>query len=370
MAVDQARADSAVIEQGVARTEAFVGKVLGDTTGFAVTLLSSTGDRLGLWRALADGGASTPATLAERASISERYAEEWLAAMAAAGYVTYEPAGRTFTLPAEHAPALADEGGPMFFGGVQQEFVGFASVLDGLIEAFRSGRGVPPAAYAEDTWVGISRFTKGWFNNLLLQQWVPAMPDVAAKLDRGATVADVGCGYGEALIRLAQTYPRSRFTGFDALATSVAVASQRAAAAGVADRVRFVQRDAQDGLPERYDVITTFDVVHDAARPDALLRAIHAALASDGVYVCLEINSSPQLEDNLNPIGALLLSCSVLFCMTVSLGQGGAGMGTLGLPEPRLREYCERAGFGTVRRVPLDNPFNILYEIRPTISGI
>lgn len=370
MAVDQARVETAAVAPDPAKTEAFAGRVLGDTTGLAVTLLASIGDRLGLWKSLATSAATTPAELARRTSINERYAEEWLAAMAAAGYVTYDPATQSFTLPAEHVPALADEGGPAFFGGVQQEFIGFVSVLDRVVEAVRSGRGVPPAAYAEDAWLGISRFTKGWFNNLLLQQWVPAMPDVAAKLDEGAAVADIGCGYGEAVIRLAQSYPRSRFSGYDPLPTSIAEATRRAESAGVADRVRFVQLDASQGLPERYDVITTFDVVHDSARPDALLRSIQEALAPDGVYVCLEINSSPHLEENLNPIGALLLSCSVLFCMTVSLGEGGEGLGTLGLPEPRLREYCERAGFGTVRRVPLENPFNILYEIRPTITGI
>ena len=370
MAVDHARQDATAGAADPARTEAFAGKVLSDTTGLAVTVVASIGDRLGLWRSLADNGATSPGQLAARASISERYAEEWLAAMAAAGYVTYDPASRSFTLPAEHAPALADEGGPMFFGGVQQEFIGFVSVLDRLVEGFRSGVGVSPVEYPEDTWLGISRFTTGWFNNLLLQQWVPAMPDVAAKLERGAAVADVGCGYGEALIRLARTFPRSRFTGYDPLAASVAEAERRAERAGVADRVAFVQLDASRGLPETYDVITTFDVVHDSARPDALLTSIHTALAPDGVYVCLEVNSSPVLEENINPLGALLLSCSVLFCMSVSLGEGGAGLGTLGLPEPRLRDYCDRAGFATVRRVPLANPFNILYEIRPTIPGI
>lgn len=360
-------ADAAVDPQAA---EAFVGKVLGDTTGLAVTLVSSIGDRLGLWKELAGRGATTPAQLAAATGISERYAQEWLAAMAAAGYVTYEPATGAFHLPPAHAPALADEGGPAFFGGVQQEFIGFVSVLDGVVEAFRSGGGVAPSEYHEQTWVGISRFTSGWFNNLLLQQWVPAMPDVAAKLEQGASVADVGSGYGEAAIKLATAYPRSRFTGYEPLETSVAHATERARAAGVAERVRFVQLDASNGLPEQHDVITTFDVVHDAARPDALLRAIHDALKPDGIYVCLEINSSPNLAENLNPIGALLLSCSVLFCMTMSLSAGGAGLGTLGLPEPALREHCERAGFGAVRRVPLDNPFNTLYEIRPTIAGL
>jgi 2-polyprenyl-3-methyl-5-hydroxy-6-metoxy-1,4-benzoquinol methylase len=347
------------------KADAFVGTVLTNTSGFTTTVLAAIGDRLDLWKTLAASGPVTSQELAERAGITERYAREWLGGMAAAGYLTYEPAGERYTFPAEHAPVLADEGGPAFLGGIHQVLLGWTKPIDRLIAAFRDGGGVPLTAYDNDAWEGLERFTAGWFNNLLLQQWLPAMPEVTAKLERGALVADVGCGGGRGLIALARAFPRSRFVGYDVAAPAIARANANAAAAGVADRVRFVQADVTRGLPEQYDIITTFDVIHDAVDPLGLLRAIRQALAPDGHYICLEINSSPHAEENVGPLSALQYGSSVLYCMTTSLAHGGEGLGTLGLPEPRVRELSALAGFGSVRRLPLENPFNILYEIRP-----
>ena len=345
-----------------AKTEAFVGKVLADTAGLAVTAMSSIGDRLGLFKELAKASA-TSAELATRASVNERYAREWLSAMASAGYLEYDPQTGRFSLPPEHAPVLAQEGGPVFLGGVQQEMVGLVGPIKQLMHAFRFGGGVSYSAYDYSTWEGIERFTNGWFENLLVPVWLPAMPGVQAKLERGALVADVGCGHGRALIKLAQTYPNSRFVGYEAFAPFVAKATENAQAAGVADRVRFQYLDVSEGLPEQYDVITTFDVVHDAVNPRGLLRAIHEGLKPDGRYVCLEINSSDKLEENVGLLGSFFYSCSVLYCMTTSLAGHGEGLGTVGLPEPKMRELCTEAGFSNVRRVPMENPFNILYEI-------
>lgn len=346
-----------------AKTEAFVGKVMADTTGLAVTVLSSIGDRLGLFRNLAEQGPATSDDLAERTQISERYAREWLSAMACAGYVEYDSVTGRFTLPVEHIPVLAQEGSPVFFGGVQEEFVGLAGPVNQLMQAFRSGGGVPMEAYDPSTWEGISRFSNSWFENLLLPVWLPAMPEVLVKLERGALVADVGCGQGKALIKLAQNYPNSRYVGYDIFASSIEKARVNALEAGVADRIRFEHRDISEGLPEQYDVITTFDVVHDAVNPRGLLRAIRKALRPDGRYVCLEINSSDRLEENIGVIGALLYSCSVLYCMTSSLAHHGEGLGTTGIPESKMRELCLEAGLENVRRVPVENPFNILYEV-------
>lgn len=170
--------------------------------------------------------------------------------------------------------------------------------------------------------------------------------------------------YG-ALIKLAQTYPRSRYVGYDAFAPSIARATANAQAAGVADRVRFEHRDASQGLPEQYEVITTFDVVHDAVDPRGLLRAIRKALRPDGRYICMEFNGSDQLEENAGLIGSLFYGVSVLYCMTTSLARHGEGLGTLGLPEPKLRELARDAGFGEVRRIPTEAPFKALYEITP-----
>ncbi len=347
-----------------AKAEAFLGKVLSDTSGMTVTMMASIGDRLGLFKNLAYGPA-TSAQLAARASINERYAQEWLGAMASAGYVEYDPAGSHFTLPPEHVPVLAQENGPFFFGGIHQMLAGMIGQHQQLIQAFERGGGVPQSAYDNNMWDGLERFTAGWFENLLVPLWIPAMPDVQAKLERGAAVADVGCGRGRALIKLAQTYPDSHYIGYDIFEPVIAQASTNAERAGVADRVRFQYLDASKGLPEAYDVITTFDVVHDAVDPRGLLKAMRQALRHDGRYVCLEINCSDKLEENAGPLGAFFYSVSILYCMTTSLAGGGEGLGTAGLPEAKIRALCTEAGFSSVRRVPLENPFNTLYEIMP-----
>lgn len=224
---------------------------------------------------------------------------------------------------------------------------------------------MPQSAYDDSLWEGQARVSARWAQNLLTQVWLPALPQVQGKLERESAVADVGCGRGAALIKLAQAYPNSYYVGYDFFEPAIAHASESARAAGVADRVRFQQLDAANGLPAQYDVITTFDVVHDAANPRGLLRAIRQALKPGGIYICVEMNCSDKLEENIGPIGALFHGISFLYCMTTSLAQGGAGLGTLGLPESRLRELCVEVGFRSVGRIPLENPFNALYAIRP-----
>jgi SAM-dependent methyltransferase len=241
----------------------------------------------------------------------------------------------------------------------------FSGVFDQVLTAFRSGGGVSQSQYNEMMWDGLERFTCTWFENLLLQQWVPAMPDVKAHLARGCDVADVGCGRGRGLIKLAQAFPRSRYVGYDNFSPTVARATANAREAGVSDRVRFEERDVSKGLPAQFDVITTFDVVHDAVDPLQLLQSIRRALRPGGVYVCLDINCSDKLEENANPLGAMFHGVSVFYCMTTSLANNGAGLGTLGFHEAKVRELCAKAGFSSVRRVPLDNPFNNLYEAKP-----
>ncbi len=347
-----------------AKTEAFTQKVIVDAASTTTIVMASIGDRLGLFKHLAQGPA-TSAELAERAHINERYAREWLNEMASAGYLKYDPAGQRFTLPPEHVPVLADEGGPFFLGGALQLTITQIGPFNQLVQAFRQGGGVPMEAYGPDLGEGIARFSAGLYEHLLVPVWLTAMPDVQAKLEQGTLVADVGCGHGKALIKLAQTYPRSRYVGYDAFAPSVAKATANARAAGVADRVRFQHLEASEGLPEQYDVITTFDVVHDAVNPRGLLRAIHEGLRPDGRYVCMEFDCSDRVEENAGLVGSLFYGISVLYCMTTSLASHGEGLGTLGLPEPRLRALCADTGFSQVRRVPIEVPFSILYEITP-----
>ena len=348
-----------------AKRRAFLDKVIGDTSGMAATLLATIGDRLGLFKDLAANGPATSAEMAARTGIDERYAREWLGGLASAGYLEYDPASGRFTLPPEYETILVQETSPQFFGGLHQMMTGQLSVLDRLLQAFRQGGGVPQSAYDPSLWEGMERASLGRFESMLVQQWLPAMPDVVALLERGCDVADIGCGAGHALIKLARTYPQSRYVGYDVFEPSVARATANAEAAGVADRVGFQQLDASTGLPTQYDVITTFDVVHDAVDPGGLLRAIRQALRPVGRYVCVEVNCSAKLEENVGPISTLFHAFSVFYCLTTSLANQGAGLGALGLPEPKMQEMCAAAGFSSVRLLPLQNPFNNVYEARP-----
>jgi 2-polyprenyl-3-methyl-5-hydroxy-6-metoxy-1,4-benzoquinol methylase len=347
-----------------ATTEVFLGKVLGDTSGLTTTIMASIGDRLGLFRSLAESSA-TSAELAQRTSCDERYVREWLCAMTSAGYLTYDPSTARFTLPAAYRPVLVEESGPMFFGGIHQWVTALARQIEPLIQAFRDGGGIPQAAYDEITWDGQERFTNTWFESLLIPVWMPLMPEVHARLERGTTLADVGCGRGRAIVKLAQAYPNSHFVGYDVYGPSIEHARLLAHQAGVTERVRFQQVDASQRLPEQYDLITTFDVIHDAAKPRELLRSIRAALRPNGRYVCLEINAAETLEQNAGSLGSFLYGFSVLYCMTSSLAEHGEGLGTMGMPESKVRALCAQAGFSKVQRVSMENPFNSLYEVWP-----
>jgi 2-polyprenyl-3-methyl-5-hydroxy-6-metoxy-1,4-benzoquinol methylase len=347
------------------KLQAFMGKVVGDLSATMVSFLCSIGDRLGLFKELSAHGPATSDELAARAGINERYAREWLGALKSAGYLEYDAGSRRYSLPPEHAMALAQEGGPMFVGGMYQMLPAMAGPLDQLITAFRQGGGVPQATYHQNFWDGFERFSGGWFENLLIQEWIPAVPDVQAKLERGALVADIGCGRGRALIKLAQAFPRSRFVGFDNYEPTVGLATANAQAGGVGDRVTFQVLEVVQGLPDQYDLITTFDVIHDMANPRGALKAIRRGLKPDGTYLCLEINCADNPDENAGPVAAMFYSASVLYCMTTSLAAGGEGLGTMGLPETKVRELCTEAGFSSVRRLPLENPFNILYEVKP-----
>lgn len=348
-----------------AKLEAFMGKAVGDASGMLAVVLSFLGDRLGLFRGLAGGGPATSEELAERARVDERYTREWLRGLHAAGYLEHERESGRFSLPPEHAQALAVEGGPFFLGGAYHTLMGELKPIDQLTEAFRSGGGVPQSAYPPDTWDGMCRFTRPWFENLLVQEWIPAVPEVKVKLERGSRYADVGCGAGLALIKLAAAFPRSTFVGYDNFEGQLERARKAAEEAGVSDRVRFELRDvAEDGFPERYDVVSTYDVVHDAVDPVGLLEGIRRGLEDDGTYLMLEINCADDPADNVGPLAALFYGVSMIYCMTTSLAHGGAGLGTCGCPPAKVRELCRQAGFSQVNQLPLENPFNILYEVK------
>jgi len=353
-------------EVGEAATESFAERVFGDYAGANAFFLAGIGDRLGLFRELATGGEATAEELAARTHLRERYLREWLGGMVAAGYLRYDPTSARYALPPEHVPVLAEEAGPRFLGNAFFDFsTNFGETFRLLLEAFRTGGGVPQEAYGEEVALSIDRYTAPWFEHRLIPEWLPLMPAVRELLEAGCTVCDVGCGRGRGLIRLAEAFPRCRMVGIDAYEPAVRAASDLAREAGVADRVAFEIADGAAGLPGPFDVVTTFDVLHDSADPGGLLRAIRRALAPGGRYVCLDINCSERPEDNVGPMGTVLYGLSLAYCLPVSLAGGGAGLGTLGLPETRLRDLAIRAGFSQVRRVPIDDPFNNLYEVSP-----
>jgi 2-polyprenyl-3-methyl-5-hydroxy-6-metoxy-1,4-benzoquinol methylase len=304
--------------------------------------------------------------LADRTGLQERYLREWLAGMTAAGYLSYDsPSGR-YAMPDAHVPVLAEEAGVWFFGAAFFDFsTNYGKTFQELLEAFCTGGGVAQEVYGEEVAASIDRFTAPWFEHRLVPEWIPAMPSVQALLEAGATVCDVGCGRGRALIRLAEVFPQCQFVGIDAYEPAIRGARAKAQHAGVQDRVRFEVADAAAGLPGRFDVITTFDVIHDSADPRGILRAIHDALEPTGWYVCVDINCAENPEDNAGPLATVLYGSSLSYCLPVSLATGGAGLGTLGLTPSRLNELARGAGFSHLRQVPIDDPFNNLYELTP-----
>jgi SAM-dependent methyltransferase len=346
-----------------AKVEEFLGKALTDLAGSTTIALCSIGDRLGLFKDLAANGSATSAELAKRTNTNERYVREWLGAMVTAGYLTHD-AG-TYSLPPEHALVLAQEGGPMFFGGSYEMVADLPLILNQLADSFRNGGGVPQSAYPPSIWSGMERFTAGWFDNLMVQLFIPSVPELEAALNKGADVADIGCGSGRAIIRLAEAYPNCRFVGYDNFPGQLERAKKAVADAGLTDRIRLELADASKPIPDSFDIISTFDVVHDAADPLGLMKSIRNALRPGGFYICLDINCSDKLEENVGPLGTLFYGFSVLYCMTTALAQGGEGMGTLGLHEKRIRELAAEAGFSSVELAPVENPFNNFWVLRP-----
>ncbi len=348
-------------ENSGADVDAFANKAVSDIASHLVALHCAIGDRLGLFKALAARGAITPQELAAVTGTNARYVEEWAKCLMCAGYLSHD--GGRFGLPPAAVPVLAEEGGPAFLGGFYQQLGAFLRVYDRVTDAFRQGGGVPAESFHIDLWEGEERANNMWHENLLVQDWIPRLPEVKAKLEAGADVVDVGCGMGRALINLAKAFPKSRFTGYDVLPDVVATARKAAAAEGVGDRLRFEVIDVTHGIQGTYDIATAFDVVHDVQDPPKLLRDIRRVLRPGGRFMIMELNVADDLAANAGPLGALLYGVSPFYCMTISLARGGLGYGTAGMPPGRLRELSEKAGFRDFRRVDVGSPIQVLYEL-------
>ena len=346
-----------------ARVEEFLGRAIGDVSGAMVTAFCALGDRLGLFKALA-GGAATSEELAAGTGLQERYVREWANGLVAAGYLARDPATGRYGLPPEHVAVLADEGGLAFLGGLYQLVRELLGTVDTIERSFLDGGGVALADYRHAFWTGLERLSGPAFDHQLVQEWIPAVPGLEERLGQGARIADVGTGTGIAPIRIAEAFPAVIATGFDIHGPNIERAKAMARRAGVADRVRFVEADGVKEIPGRYDVITMFAVAHDASDPLALLCNARAALEDDGVLLIDELNSHEYPEEHPAPMGALIYGFSLLHCTPQSLAGGGAALGAAGLPEPSLRALCERAGFNTATRV-WEGPLDAVYAVRP-----
>jgi SAM-dependent methyltransferase len=348
----------------VAKLEAFVGRAIDEVGAALNCALVVMGDKLGYYRALAARGPLTPAELAEATGTGEPYAREWLNAQAAGSFVGYDPATRRYTLPAEVAVALTDEDSPAFLAGFFQIAQGTISDAAAVVEAARTGDGVGWHRHHPDVHVGCERFFRPGYAASLVPAWLPALDGVVPKLERGAAVADVGCGHGASTILMAEAYPNSTFSGYDYHPESIATARERAAAAGLGDRVRFEVAPAGAFPGGGYDLVTMFDSLHDMGDPVGAARRVRESLAPDGTWLVVEPAAGDKVEDNLHPIGRAYYAFSTLLCTPGSLSQEvGLALGTQAGPA-RIRDVATTAGFSTFR-VATQTPLNLILEARP-----
>ena len=349
------------------RAERFAERMVSAFNESALVIMTSLGHRVGLFDAMADPTPLTSLQLAHRSGLHERYVREWLAVMVMAGVVEYDPATRRYSLPPEHACYLTRSAAPNNLAATAQYVPVMAGVESDLVTCFRQGGGLPYDRYerfhevmAEDS---AQTVLCALFDRIL-----PLVPGLHERLARGATVADVGCGSGRALIELAAAYPRSQFHGFDLCAEPIARARAVAAERRLAN-VHFECCDlGSQSLIGGYDLITAFDAVHDQRDPAGLLRSVRQALAQDGVFLMQDIAGSSELHQNFShPVGTLLYAVSTAHCTCVSLGQGGPGLGTMWgeeLAEDMLRE----AGFGSIEKTRLDHDYmNVYFVARPVV---
>lgn len=345
------------------KLDEFMGKAVGDMGAALDAALILLGDKLGLFKAMA-AGPVTSTELAQRTETHERYVREWLSALAAGGYCQYDAKSKRFSLSPEQAFALAVEGSPAFIPGAFQ--VVTAMIKDGekVAEVFRSGKGLGWHEHHHDLFHGTERFFRPGYVANLVSSWIPALEGVDAKLKAGARVADVGCGHGASTILMAQSYPKSKFFGFDYHEPSIRWARKAAAQAGVADRITFEVARATDFPGRDYDLVACFDCLHDMGDPVGASKHVREALRPDGTWLLVEPFANDKLEDNLNPVGRVFYAASTLVCTPASLSQEvGAGLGAQA-GEARLREVVTQGGFKRFRRAT-QTPFNLILEVRP-----
>lgn len=345
----------------------FLRTVFGALGGAMTSAMIHLGDRLGLYRALADGEARTSEELASETGLSERWVREWLYQQSAAGVLEHRGEGR-FALSPEGAAVLADESHPAFGAGFFDSLPRQLAVLERLPEAFRTGLGLPYDAFGAEGARGIERGLAPFFRALLVPYLLPRLPGVVERLRQGARAADVGCGAGVALIEMARAFPRSEFHGYEISRHALERAQANRREAGV-ENARF-HHVAEEPLPEdaSFALVATFDCLHDMPDPGSAMRAIRRAIARDGVWLIADIKARPTFEENVekNPMAALMYGMSVTTCMSSALSEeGGLGLGTLGLHPELCERMAREAGFSSFETLELDHPVNAFYVVRP-----
>ncbi|MCX5208918.1 class I SAM-dependent methyltransferase [Kitasatospora sp. NBC_00240] len=351
-----------VRELDQAKQEAFGGRMVQMLNDGCLALMTSLGHQGGLFDAMADLPPSTSQEIAAATGLTERYVREWLGAMVVGGVVEYEPGDRTYRLPAEHAASLTRAAGPDNLAGLMQDFAMMGEVEQRVLEAFRTGGGVPYSAYPRFQELQAEE-TNRVYDAALVGSIVPVVPGLAERLTAGADAIDIGTGQGHAVNVLARAFPAGRFHGLDISEEGVAAGRAEAAALGLGNATFEVGDCAE--LTGEYDLVTAFDVIHDLARPTATLAAVASALRPGGVFLMGDIAASSKLEENVgNPFAPALYTFSVFYCMSVSLAQGGEALGTV-WGEQTARRMLAEAGFTQVETHQVEGDvLNVYYVAR------
>ena len=347
------------------RSGQFMQKVVGDVATAMAAALVLAGDQAGLFRAMAGAGPLRAAELAARSGLHARYAEEWLAAMACAGYVDYDGKADTFNLPEEHAVFFTDPASEYYLGGLFSGLPGLMAMAPQLGRAFASGGGINFAEFGDQLPLALESMNRSVYENRLVRSWLPTMRTLVQNLQQGGRAIDVGCGTGIVPLTLARAFPQAQIEGLDLDPRSIEIARGYARAAGLADRVHLTQGAASTlGTRGKYDFISTFDVIHDLPDPAGALCDLRNALADGGTYLMVEPRVDDKLENNQgNPFGRMLYAISCLHCVPQSLAQGGPGLGACWGPA-RARAMALAAGFTSYIALPIRSPAMAFYEVR------
>jgi 2-polyprenyl-3-methyl-5-hydroxy-6-metoxy-1,4-benzoquinol methylase len=351
----------------MAKAQKIAEQVFALLGGALVSAMIYLGDRMGFYRAMRSGEQVTSDELAQRMGLHERWVREWLHGQASAGLIDYKGESR-FALSPEAALVLADENSPFFLAGGFCALPAQFALLERLPESFKTGLGLPYDAFGPEGARGVERLLAPWYRTQLVPVALPKLDGVVPKLKAGAKAADVGCGGGIAALEMAKAFPHSVFHGYDISKFALERAEANRAQARVTN-VTF--HDAgREPIPgdASFDFISTFDCLHDMAHPEVVIAAIRKALKPDGTWIIADVHGQPTFEQNLsdNPLAPLMYGFSVLCCMSSAMSEpGGAGLGTLGFPEPVARRMVSEAGFSRFKSHDFDNPINAYYEVRP-----